>query len=79
MTNRYKNITLPQTSFAGGNLKFSYAKERIVPPDPISAKDKEETLERLDQIIEYRLVTSELPLHMRNLTIGKFSWMCGPP
>ena len=47
--------------------------ERIVPPDPISTKDKEETLQRLNQIIEYRLVTSELPLHMRNLKIRKFS------
>ena len=57
-------------------FSFSHVKERIVPPDPINAKDKEETLKRLDQIIEYRLVTSELPLHMRNLTIGKVSWVC---
>ena len=40
-------------------------KEKIVPPDPITPRDQEETLLRLNQIIEHRLVTSELPSRMR--------------
>ena len=45
-------------------------KDRIVPPDPITPEEKRHTLMRLNQIIEHRLVTSELPKHMRKLKIG---------
>nr|XP_054771288.1 mediator of RNA polymerase II transcription subunit 14-like [Lytechinus pictus] len=44
-------------------------KERIVPPDPITSSEKETVLHRLDQIIQHRLVTSELPPQLANLTI----------
>lgn len=47
-------------------------KERIVPPDPITSVEKETVLHRLDQIIQHRLVTSELPPQLANLTIGQF-------
>ncbi|XP_013410599.1 mediator of RNA polymerase II transcription subunit 14 [Lingula anatina] len=45
-------------------------KERIVPADPISPIEKRETLQRLNQIIEYRLVTSDLPPQMKKLKIA---------
>lgn len=45
-------------------------RERIVPPDPITPQEKLSTLQRLDQIIQHRLVTSvDLPSQMRHLTI----------
>lgn len=47
----------------------SCIRERIVPPDPITPAEKKSTLLRLNQIIQYRLVSSELPPQMRNLTI----------
>ena len=42
-----------------------------MPPDPITYSEKQQTLRRLNQIIEHRLVTSELPPLMRKLKIGK--------
>ncbi|XP_014680674.1 PREDICTED: mediator of RNA polymerase II transcription subunit 14-like [Priapulus caudatus] len=44
-------------------------RDRIVPPDPITETEKQSTLQSLDNIIQYRLVTSSLPPQMRNLTI----------
>ncbi|XP_055926040.1 mediator of RNA polymerase II transcription subunit 14-like isoform X1 [Argiope bruennichi] len=44
-------------------------RDKIVPPDPITPAEKRATLLRLNQIIQYRLVSSELPPQMRNLTI----------
>ncbi|GFY70164.1 mediator of RNA polymerase II transcription subunit 14, partial [Trichonephila inaurata madagascariensis] len=44
-------------------------RDKIVPPDPITPAEKRSTLLRLNQIIQYRLVSSELPAQMRNLTI----------
>lgn len=51
------------------NLYVSF-QDKIVPPDPITPAEKRSTLLRLNQIIQYRLVSSELPPQMRNLTIG---------
>lgn len=45
--------------------------EKIVPPDPITPSEKKRTLERLNQVIQYRLVSCELPTQMRKLSIGK--------
>ena len=45
-------------------------KERIIPPPPISALEKRLTLLKLNQVIEYRLVNSAVPLQMRNLKVG---------
>jgi mediator of RNA polymerase II transcription subunit 14 len=44
-------------------------RDRIVPPEPITAAERKAVLLRLNQVIEHRLVTSELPLQMRNLKI----------
>ncbi|EFN69905.1 Mediator of RNA polymerase II transcription subunit 14, partial [Camponotus floridanus] len=44
-------------------------RERIVPPDPITAAEKRSTLQRLNQVIQHRLVTGNLLPQMRNLKI----------
>ncbi|XP_021960036.1 mediator of RNA polymerase II transcription subunit 14 isoform X1 [Folsomia candida] len=44
-------------------------RERIVPPDPITTIEKKTTLNRLNQVIQHRLVTTQLPAQMRNLKI----------
>ncbi|XP_065344128.1 mediator of RNA polymerase II transcription subunit 14 isoform X2 [Cloeon dipterum] len=44
-------------------------RERIVPPDPISAAERRQTLLRLNQVIQHRLVTSDIRPQMRNLKI----------
>ncbi|XP_033107464.1 mediator of RNA polymerase II transcription subunit 14-like [Anneissia japonica] len=44
-------------------------KDRIVPADPITASEKTSVLLRLNQIIQHRLVTSELPTQLSNLSI----------
>ncbi|XP_029672240.1 mediator of RNA polymerase II transcription subunit 14 isoform X4 [Formica exsecta] len=44
-------------------------RERIVPPDPITAAEKRTTLQRLNQVIQHRLVTGNLLPQMRNLKI----------
>jgi mediator of RNA polymerase II transcription subunit 14 len=43
--------------------------ERIVPPDPITPTEKWQTLKRLGQIIQHRLVTSDLPPQLSKLNI----------
>ncbi|XP_046582734.1 mediator of RNA polymerase II transcription subunit 14-like isoform X2 [Haliotis rubra] len=44
-------------------------RDKIVPPDPITPQEKKQTLDRLNQVIQYRLVSSELPPQMRRLKI----------
>lgn len=44
-------------------------RERIVPPDPITPVEKRTTLQRLNQVIQHRLVTGNLLPQMRNLKI----------
>ncbi|XP_022095205.1 mediator of RNA polymerase II transcription subunit 14-like [Acanthaster planci] len=44
-------------------------KEKIVPPDPISQNEKASVLQRLNQIIQHRLVTSKLPSQLSDLSI----------
>ncbi|XP_012271319.1 mediator of RNA polymerase II transcription subunit 14 isoform X2 [Orussus abietinus] len=44
-------------------------RERIVPPDPITQAEKRSTLQRLNQVIQHRLVTGNLLPQMRNLKI----------
>ncbi|XP_033360225.1 mediator of RNA polymerase II transcription subunit 14 [Bombus vosnesenskii] len=44
-------------------------RERIVPPDPITPTEKRTTLQRLNQVIQHRLVTGNLLPQMRNLKI----------
>ena len=53
------------------NLVLSFfLKDRIVAADPITPQEKRQTLMRLNQIIEHRLVTNLLPPQMRRLRIG---------
>ena len=44
-------------------------REKIVPLKPITHAERRDTLLRLNQVIEHRLVTTKLPLQMRNLSI----------
>ncbi|XP_012256588.1 mediator of RNA polymerase II transcription subunit 14 isoform X2 [Athalia rosae] len=52
-------------------------RERIVPPDPITPSEKRSTLQRLNQVIQHRLVTGNLLPQMRNLKIeaGRVTFM----
>lgn len=43
--------------------------EKIVPPDPITAVEKRQTLSRLNQVIQHRLVTGHLLPQMRKFKI----------
>ena len=47
----------------------SCIRDRIVPQDPITPEEKKLTLLRLNQIIQQRLVATNLPNQMRNLKI----------
>lgn len=47
----------------------SCIRERIVPPDPITPSERRSTLQRLNQVIQHRLVTGNLLPQMRNLKI----------
>ena len=49
-----------------------------MPPDPISQNEKTNVLQRLNQIIQHRLVTSKLPSQLSNLSIGKLIKGGGP-
>lgn len=44
-------------------------REKIVPPDPITPSEKRQTLLRLNQVIQHRLVTSHLLPQMRKFKI----------
>lgn len=44
-------------------------RDRLVPAKPISNAEKREALLRLNHIIQQRLVTSEVPMEMRNIKI----------
>ncbi|KAK0042754.1 mediator of RNA polymerase II transcription subunit 14 [Biomphalaria pfeifferi] len=46
-------------------------RERIIPPDPITPQEKTQTLQRLNEVIQYRLVSNELPKQMRRLKIDQ--------
>lgn len=52
------------------NIKF--IQERIVPPDPITSAEKRSTLQRLNQVIQHRLVTGNLLPQMRNLKVDMY-------
>ncbi|XP_005108274.1 mediator of RNA polymerase II transcription subunit 14 [Aplysia californica] len=46
-------------------------RERIIPPDPITPQEKQQTLQRLNEVIQYRLVSNELPKQMRRIKIDQ--------
>lgn len=45
-------------------------RQRILPPEPITALERKQTLTRLEQIIQHRLVTTELPPQMRTSRVS---------
>ena len=47
------------------------SQDRIIPPGPITALEKKQTLQRLSQTIELRIVTTDLPRHMCRPVIGQ--------
>lgn len=53
-------------------LFFSvFVQDKIIPPDPITKTEKQTTLNQLNQILRHRLVTTDLPPQLANLTVGK--------
>uniref|UniRef100_A0A8C2ZYP7 Mediator of RNA polymerase II transcription subunit 14 n=1 Tax=Cyclopterus lumpus TaxID=8103 RepID=A0A8C2ZYP7_CYCLU len=45
-------------------------RDKIIPPDPITKVEKQTTLSQLNQILRHRLVTTDLPPQLANLTVA---------
>ncbi|XP_033003053.1 mediator of RNA polymerase II transcription subunit 14 isoform X4 [Lacerta agilis] len=45
-------------------------RDKIIPPDPITKVEKQTTLHQLNQILRHRLVTTDLPPQLANLTVA---------
>uniref|UniRef100_A0A668AF51 Mediator of RNA polymerase II transcription subunit 14 n=1 Tax=Myripristis murdjan TaxID=586833 RepID=A0A668AF51_9TELE len=45
-------------------------RDKIIPPDPITKAEKQTTLNQLNQILRHRLVTTDLPPQLANLTVA---------
>uniref|UniRef100_A0A1A7WW07 Mediator of RNA polymerase II transcription subunit 14 n=1 Tax=Iconisemion striatum TaxID=60296 RepID=A0A1A7WW07_9TELE len=45
-------------------------RDKIIPPDPITKAEKQTTLSQLNQILRHRLVTTDLPPQLANLTVA---------
>ncbi|XP_034279725.1 mediator of RNA polymerase II transcription subunit 14 isoform X6 [Pantherophis guttatus] len=45
-------------------------RDKIIPPDPITKIEKQTTLHQLNQILRHRLVTTDLPPQLANLTVA---------
>ncbi|XP_068186008.1 mediator of RNA polymerase II transcription subunit 14 isoform X1 [Antennarius striatus] len=45
-------------------------RDKIIPPDPITKSEKQTTLSQLNQILQHRLVTTDLPPQLANLTVA---------
>ncbi|KAG9348969.1 hypothetical protein JZ751_029286 [Albula glossodonta] len=45
-------------------------RDKIIPPDPITKGEKQSTLNQLNQILRHRLVTTDLPPQLANLTVA---------
>uniref|UniRef100_A0A3B4U8L7 Mediator of RNA polymerase II transcription subunit 14 n=1 Tax=Seriola dumerili TaxID=41447 RepID=A0A3B4U8L7_SERDU len=45
-------------------------RDKIIPPDPITKVEKQTTLNQLNQILRHRLVTTDLPPQLANLTVA---------
>lgn len=54
-----------------GNILCHFSQDKIIPPDPITKAEKQTTLRQLNQILRHRLVTTDLPPQLANLTVGK--------
>lgn len=53
-----------------------FLQDKIIPPDPITKTEKQTTLHQLNQILRHRLVTTDLPPQLANLTVGKYWSYC---
>lgn len=51
------------------NFFCNISREKIVPPDPITPSEKKQTLLRLNQVIQHRLVTGNLMPQMRKFKV----------
>ena len=40
-------------------------RQRILPPEPITNSEKRQTLTKLEQIVQHRLITTDIPPQMR--------------
>lgn len=58
-------------SMCHSSLLCSLVQDKIIPPDPITKSEKQTTLSQLNQILRHRLVTTDLPPQLANLTVGK--------
>ncbi|XP_048396504.1 mediator of RNA polymerase II transcription subunit 14 [Stegostoma tigrinum] len=45
-------------------------RDKIIPPNPITKSEKQSTLHQLNQILRHRLVTTDLPPQLANLTVA---------
>ncbi|XP_061081608.1 mediator of RNA polymerase II transcription subunit 14 isoform X1 [Conger conger] len=45
-------------------------RDKIIPPDPVTKAEKQATLGQLSQILRHRLVTTDLPPQLANLTVA---------
>lgn len=66
---RYVMTSLTHTSAQIQSFLFLLFRDKIVPPDPITASEKRQTLSRLNQVIQHRLVTGQLLPQMRKFKI----------
>jgi hypothetical protein len=68
---------VPSSTFTKTYFVYIYCncfkcQDRIVPADPITAGERKTTLQRLNQVIQHRLVTGNLMPQMRNLKVTTF-------
>ena len=64
--------------FISSNLILFSIQEKIIPPDPITTVQKRATFNRLNQVIQHRLVTSDLPEQMRDLKVRRIFTVIAP-
>lgn len=51
-------------------IKCSAFREKIIPAEPITMVEKKTTLQRLNQVIQHRLVSGEVLPQMRKFKVG---------
>lgn len=50
--------------------KILACREKIIPAEPITVAEKKTTLQRLNQVIQHRLVSGEVMPQMRKFKVG---------
>ncbi|XP_070606659.1 mediator of RNA polymerase II transcription subunit 14 isoform X6 [Erythrolamprus reginae] len=61
---------LALVKWANNAGKVEKCADKIIPPDPITKIEKQTTLHQLNQILRHRLVTTDLPPQLANLTVA---------